>query len=67
MPIHPVTEAEGQAFKAAYELFSRQQPHMPRARLDHLLYTSETWQRKTEMLWALTRKGFELRPGHMAN
>lgn len=65
--IAPVTEKQAEDFHVAWLAFADAKPRMPREQLDAMLYGSQIWQQRADLLWRLTVKGFELRPGHMVS
>ncbi len=65
--IAPVTQAQAKQFCDAWLVFAREKPRMPREALDKILYGSQAWEQRGELLWRLAAKGFELRPGEMSN
>jgi len=63
----PVTKKEGKRFIQAFRAFVAAKPTMPRDELDRILYGSQCYAQRVDILWTLTQKGFELRPGEMVN
>jgi hypothetical protein len=54
-------------FERQWRAFAESKPSMPRAELDRIVYGSTIWAKKTELLWALARKGFPIEPGKVTN
>jgi hypothetical protein len=65
--IQPVTESQGASFQHAWLAFAAAKPGMSRAALDKIVHGTATWAMKTQLLWALEAKGFELHPGRMVH
>jgi len=65
--IHAVTEEEGAAFQEAWLAFAEAKPRMSRAELDAILYGSQVWRMREDLLWALVAKGFTPEPGRMVH
>jgi hypothetical protein len=61
------TEADCARYLKAFHAFALAQPSMERAELDRIARRSNVWRRKASFIAALLQKGFELRPGAMAN
>lgn len=61
--IATISEPEGKRFEKAWDAFARHGKRQASvAELDAMLYGSATYARLTELLLAMDRKGFELKP-----
>lgn len=65
--VRDVTLAEAKRFQEMWRTFCHDKPGISREELDALVHASPVWERKTELLWGLVAKGFDLEPGRMVS
>ena len=62
-PVARLNRGDGSRFLDAWLAFVREKKTLSKDTLDRLLYESDAWKARTDVLFALAAKGFHLTPG----